>query len=86
MPTTTPEWLTKRDGSLTPGLRDYITLVAVGGQPNYRLEVRPAGGRFTCSVTQAVNGRRLDDGLGRSATAAEALAGGLDQLRLNLGW
>lgn len=86
MPLTTPEWLTKRDGSLTPGLRDFVTVVAIGGQPNYRLEVRPAGGQFTCSVTQSVNGRRLDDGNGRAATAGEALTGGLEQLRSYLGW
>ena len=86
MPPTTPEWLTKRDGTLTPGLRDFITVVALGGQPNYRLEVRPAGGQFTCSVTQSVNGKRLDDGLGRAATAEAALTGGLEQLRTYLGW
>ena len=86
MPPTTPEWLTKRDGALTPGLRDFITVVAIGGQPNYRLEVRPAGGQFTCGVTQSVNGKRLDDGLARSATPDEALSGGLDQLRSYLGW
>ena len=86
MPPTTPEWLSKRDGTLAPGLRDFITVVAIGGQPNYRLEVRPAGGQFTCSVTQSVNGKRLDDGAGRAATPDAALTVGLDQLRLYLGW
>ena len=86
MTPTTPEWLTKRDGTLAPGLRDFITVVAIGGQPNYRLEVRPAGGQFTCSVTQSVNGKRLDDGTARAPTPDAALTGGLDQLRLYLGW
>lgn len=86
MTTTAPEWLTRHDGSLKPGLRDFVTLVLVGDQPNYRLEVRPAGGQFTCAVTQAVNGRRLDDGHARAATAGDALTGGLEQLRTHLGW
>ena len=59
---TAPEWLTRRDGSLKPGLRDYITLVLLGGQPQYRVEVRPAVGTFEAVVTFSINGKRLDDG------------------------
>ena len=84
--TTTPDWLSKRDGLLKPGLRDYITHVMISAEPNYRVEVRPGGGRFVCAVTQTVNGKRLDDGTTVYATAADALAGGLEQLRDRLGW
>ena len=82
---TVPDWLAKRDGSLKRGLSDTVVLVMVGGQPMYRLEVRPAAGRFTCAVLQTVNGHRLDDGT-TYPTADAALAGGLDQLRTKLGW
>ena len=81
-----PEWLTRRDGSLAPGLRDYITVVCLSGQPQYRLEVRPAGGTFTAFVTQMNNGKRLDAASATYPDPATALAGGLDQLREQLGW
>jgi len=35
-----PEWLTKRDGGFTPGIREYILFVTVGKHPHYRLETR----------------------------------------------
>ncbi len=81
-----PDWLKVRDGSLTPGIRPEITFVLISGQPMYRLEVRPAAGKFTCAVTNTVNGKRLDDPKKVYPTAAEALAGGLEQLRDRLGW
>ena len=83
---TAPDWLTKRDGSLTPGIRDGIVFVVLSGQPQYRLDVRPAAGKHVCAVTQTVNGRRLDDGATTYPTADAAVAGGLDQLREKLGW
>lgn len=83
---TSPEWLTKRDCSLKPGLRDFITLVMMGDQPQYRVEVRPAGGHFAASVTQTTSGKRLDDPKLNYPDADAALAGGLEQLREQLGW
>jgi hypothetical protein len=82
---TVPEWLSKRDGSLKPGLSDSVVLVMVGGRPLYRLEVRPAAGKHTCAILQTVNGHRLDDGT-TYPSAGAALAGGLEQLRAKLGW
>lgn len=82
---TVPDWLSKRDGALQPGLSDVVTLVMVGGRPMYRLEVRPAAGKHTCAILDAVNGHRLDDG-SAYPTAAAARAGGLEQLRAQLGW
>ena len=86
MTTTAPDWLTKRDGSLKPGIRDYIAHVMIGAQPLYRLEVRPAGGTFACAVISAITGKRLDDAALHYADAPAALAGGLDQLQAKLGW
>ena len=82
---TVPDWLRLRDGSLKPGVRDQIVYVMISDRPDYRLDVRPAGGTFTCAVTQTVNGRRFDDAT-TYPTADAALAGGLDQLRAKLGW
>ena len=82
---TVPEWLSRRDGSLKPGTDPRTAHVLIGGQPHYRLDARPAGGRFVCLVTQTVNGRQLGDGT-LFDTADAALAGGLEQLRAKLGW
>lgn len=82
---TTPEWLTTHDGTLSAGLQPDTIYIVVGGQPQYRLDVRPAQNQFACSVFQTVNGKRLDDKTGYPTVAA-ALVGGLDQLRMKLGW
>jgi len=81
-----PDWLSKRGGVLQPGAQTFVTFVTLGGAPQYKLEVRPAGAAYTCYVLQSVNGRRVDDGKGSYPTAAAAVAGGLDQLRNALGW
>jgi len=81
-----PEWLAKHGGALKPGVRDSMHFVLIGGAAQYKLEVRPAAGTFACAVQQSINGKRLDDGSVTYPTAAAALAGGLDQLRANLGW
>lgn len=81
-----PEWLTKRDGSLTPGLNESLVFVLISGAPQYKLESRPGSAeKFICAIQQTVNGRRLDDGTTYPSPEA-ALLGGLDQLRVKLGW
>jgi hypothetical protein len=82
---TVPDWLKKRDGGLTAGVGPYTAFVVLGGQPQYRLDVRPAKGEFVCAVTQTNNGKRLD-GDAKFPTGAAALAGGLEALRGALGW
>ena len=82
---TAPDWLTKRDGSLTPGVAKNMLFVLIGGVPQYKVEARPAKGTFVCAVQQSVNGKRLDDATAY-ATADAALAGGLEQLKNKLGW
>lgn len=83
---TVPDWLQARGGALKPGVRPETTFVVLGGDPLYKLEVRPAAGTFTCAVSQTNNGRRYDDPKATYADAPAALAGGLDQLRAALGW
>ena len=82
---TNPEWLKTRDGTLKPGIRDSILFVMLAGQPQYKLEIRPAKGTFTCEITQTINGKRLDNG-STYPTPDAAFAGGLEQLRAVLGW
>jgi hypothetical protein len=81
-----PEWLARRDGGLKPGVREGSFFVMIGGAPQYKVEARPAAGKFTCAVQQSINGRRLDDPAATYATADAAIAGGLEQLRAALGW
>lgn len=80
-----PEWLAKRDGTITAGVRDHSIHLLIGGAPQYKLEVRPAMGKFICAVEQSVNGKRLDDSTIYSSPET-AMMGGLDQLRAKLGW
>ena len=90
MPATTtlavPDWLARRDGTLQRGVCPETRFVLIGGHPLYKLEVRPAAGKFTCAVTSTVNGKRLDDGAATYPTPDAALAGGLEQLQTTLGW
>ena len=81
-----PDWLAKRDGTLRPGVQPNMQFVLIGGAPQYKIEARPAAGKYICAVQQSVNGRRLDDGAQTYPTPEAALAGGLDQLRAALGW
>ncbi|HUR55983.1 MAG TPA: hypothetical protein VMZ71_17740 [Gemmataceae bacterium] len=85
MATTVPEWLAKRDGSLTPGVNKHMLFVLIGGAPQCKVEARPAAGTFICEVQQSINGKRLDDATAYP-TADAALAGGLEQLKNKLGW
>src|SRR5207244_1883129 len=59
---TTPDWLALHGGELRRGLDEFTWLVLLGGAPQYRLDIRPAKGKFMCAVMQTVNGRRLDRG------------------------
>jgi hypothetical protein len=83
---TMPDWLTRRRGQIERGVQPETRFVLVNGEPLYKLEVRPAVGRFTCTVTETANGRRLDDGSATFARFDDALAGGLEQLQTKLGW
>jgi len=83
---TVPDWLAKRDGTLRPGVQPDMLFVLIGGAPQYKVEARPAAGKYECAVQQSVNGKRLDDPKLTYPSTDAALAGGLDQLRATLGW
>ena len=83
---TVPDWLQARGGALKHGVRPETTFVMLDGNPLYKLEVRPAAGKFACAVSSTVNGKRHDDPKTTYADPAAAIAGGLDQLRTALGW
>lgn len=79
-----PEWLTRHGGELRPGLGGSW-FVCFDGGPQYGVTPVPAEGRHTCKVLQTNSGRRLDSGASY-ATDAEAVRGGLEDLRRALGW
>lgn len=80
-----PDWLAKREGTLKPGVQPNMLFVLIGGL-EYKVEARPAAGKFGCAVQQSVNGKRLDDPKLTYPSTEAALTGGLDQLRAALGW
>jgi hypothetical protein len=82
---TAPEWLTRRGGVLRESTAGGRWLVLLDGEPQYRLAPVPAAGKWSCEVTQTINGRRLDSG-GTYPSLDEALRGGLEDLRQALGW
>lgn len=81
----TPDWITNRNGDLALAPDRKTWLLRLNGSPMYKLTPVPAGGRFGCAITKAVNGKRLDGGT-VYPTPDEALAGGLTQLQKILGW
>ena len=83
---TAPAWLTARGGTLTPGIAPHVVFVTLGGKPQYKLEGRPAKGKFTCVVTATVNGRAIDTPAELLDSAAAAFDNGLARLQAKLGW
>jgi hypothetical protein len=81
-----PDWLALRAGAIQPGIQPETRFVLIGGAPLYKLEVRPAAGRFACAITNSANGSRIDNAATRYESFDDAVAGGLDQLREKLGW
>ncbi len=85
MVVTTPDWLARHDGDLRTNRDGQSCTVYLGGQPQYVLIPVPAKGQYACRVSMTVNGRRLD-GPATYPTAADAVRGGLEDLRKALGW
>jgi hypothetical protein len=84
MALTTPDWLARHGGEARKaGERSWF--VYFDGEPQYVLSPEPTAGKFSCSVMQTVNGRRLESGR-VFPSAEEALQGGLEDLRKALGW
>jgi hypothetical protein len=85
MAVATPDWLAKRGGVLQPSTQAGIWLVLLEGSPQYRLVPSPAAGKYNCQITRTVDGRRLE-GSGTYPSIADAIRGGLEDLRKSLGW
>jgi hypothetical protein len=85
MAVATPDWLEKRGGRLLPSKDGEAVLVYVGDEPQYLLMPMPAKGKFSCRVSQTVNGKRLD-GEATYPSREDAVCGGLEDLRKALGW
>jgi hypothetical protein len=83
---TVPAWLASRSGTISRGIADHIAFVTFGGKPEYKLEVRPAKGKFTCVVTATVNGRPIDAPADTHDSSAAAMDSGLTRLQTKLGW
>lgn len=82
---TTPDWVAQRGGEVRPSKDGHSASVYLAGQPQYVLIPVPARGQHSCRISETINGRRLDGGK-TYASAADALRGGLDELRALLGW
>jgi hypothetical protein len=85
MAVSTPDWLQKHDDELRPSKDGKSYTVYIAGEPQYLLMPIPAEGEHSCRVSQTNNGTRLDRG-GAWPTIEEAIRGGLEDLRLALGW
>lgn len=85
MTPTPPDWLLARGGQLRPGLNGTKYLVYLEREPRYELTALPVQGQFGCRIIQTVNGKPIAC-QGLFATPEAALRGGLEALRLALGW
>jgi hypothetical protein len=85
MALTTPDWLARHGGEARPSKDPRSTSVYFDAQLQYVLVAVPARGKFACRITQTINGQRLDSGTVHP-TAEAALVGGLEDLRVALGW
>jgi hypothetical protein len=82
---TPPDWLTRHGGALRLSSDGCTWLVFFDDAPQYKLVPSPADGRFSCVIAQMDNGKRIDKGATYSS-ADDALRGGLEELRVFLGW
>jgi hypothetical protein len=85
MALTIPTWLQQRGGNLELASDGKTWVMWFDGRANYSLEAVPVKGKFGCKISQTINGHQTPSE-GTFATADEAVAGGLEDLRKALGW
>ena len=81
----TPDWLRLHGGELKLGSDKKTWYVIIAGKPLYDLVPAPASGKHSCDIRETNNGQMVSS-KGIYATADEALRGGLDDLKVYLGW
>jgi hypothetical protein len=85
MTLTTPEWLTRHDGTVKLGSDGSTWYVLLAGKPQYALLPRPVGDKFGCQIKQTNNGTTVT-GTAKATGREDALQEGLEDLRKALGW
>jgi hypothetical protein len=80
-----PDWLTNHGGALRLAPDGSAWVVLIDSRPEYMITPVPADGKHACEVMQTNNGRRLDGGT-IYGTTDDAVRGGLEDLRVALGW
>lgn len=85
MSLTAPAWLVERAGDLKLASDQKTWFVLVGGEPNYSLRPIPVQGKIGCAIRQTINGRSIPSTT-TFATETDAIRGGLEDLRAELGW
>lgn len=81
----TPDWLTRRGGSLKLGSDSKTWFVLFQDRPHYSLRDTPAQGKFGCDIRQTENGRQFESKAVYDSRES-AIRGGLDDLGRELGW
>jgi hypothetical protein len=81
----TPDWLTKHGGEVRLSNDHRYWVGYLSKEPQYLLRPVPAGGKFAIEVEQSINGRRLESKQ-TYPSDADAIKGGLEDLRKALGW
>jgi hypothetical protein len=82
---TDPGWLKQHGGRLSPSKDGRSWLVYLGDEPQYLLMPTPVKGKFGCRISQTISSRRLDGDV-VYPSIEDAVRGGLDDLREELGW
>jgi hypothetical protein len=80
-----PGWLANHDGSVVRDVDSRKWLVLFRNEPQYHIDVHPAGGEFAADIVQSNNGRHVGS-TKNCPSERDALAAGLEELRKLLGW
>jgi hypothetical protein len=85
MAVSTPDWLVLHGGELRANPDGENYAVYFGPTLEYVLRLFPVRGKYSCRVTQTINGKHLESGAPHP-TPDDAVRGSLDDLRKALGW
>lgn len=80
-----PEWLTRHNATLTASRDGKSWLVHMAQELVYVLALIPVEGKHGIKLMQTINGKQIPVE-GAYPTSEQALAAGLEKLRVTLGW